>query len=178
MELQNIIDKAVASGFDSVEVIVNSSKEATIDLFNGEVEKNFIGEVSKYTVKAILNGKKAMFSFEDENLDVDFIVSKLVQNVKAITTDEVSSIFAGSEKYPTLNKVESDYKNISASEKIDLIKSVYNKAKGYDPRLVNFPYCEYMEASNRREVLNSKGLHLVREIEYGGAILSLALIFL
>ena len=53
MELQNIIDKAVASGFDSVEVIVNSSKEATIDLFNGEVEKNFIGEVSKYTVKAI-----------------------------------------------------------------------------------------------------------------------------
>ena len=172
MELQKILDKAVEAGFDSVEVIVNSSKEATIYLFNGEVEKNFIGEVSKYTVKAILNGKKAMFSFENENLDVDFIVSKLTQNIQSVTTDEVSSIFAGSEKYPTLAKVESDFKDVSASEKIELIKKVYNKAKSYDSRLVNFPYCEYMEASNKREVLNSKGLHLVKEIEYGGAILS------
>ena len=172
MNLQKIIDKALKVGFEDVEVVVSTSNEKTINLFNGEVEKNFIGNSCTYTVKGILNGKKAVFNFEDENVDCDFVVSKLYENVGVITTDESSSIFEGSEKYATLNKVDGGFKNVPTSDKIELLKTVYNTAKEYDSRLINFPYCEYIEAYDKREVVNSKGLNLSREIEYGGVILS------
>lgn len=172
MELQKIIDKAINVGFDDVEVIESSSNETTINLFNGEVEKNFIGSDVRYTIKGILNGKKAVFSFENKDIDCDFVVNKLKENVGFITAKEESSIFEGSKEYATLNKVDSGFKEKTTSEKIELLKKVYETAKGYDERLVNFPHCEYIEVSSKRVVCNSKGLKLSKEIEYGGVVLS------
>ena len=171
-KIYNIIDEVKNASFDDVEVIVNTSKEISIDLFNGEVEKNFIGSNSSYTVKGIKDGKKAIFNFENEDIDPKFIASKLLDNVKYITSDEVSAIFEGSKEYASLEKIDGGFKNKTNEEKIELLKEVYKIAKNYDERLVNFPHCEYMEVSNERKVVNSKGLNLSREIEYGGIVLS------
>ena len=171
MDFQKLIDKALAAGFEDVEIVSSSSQEVEISLQNGVVEKNFNGASNSVTVKAIKNSKMTIFNLEDDNADVDQIVAKMIENAAVLTTDEEFSIFAGSKEYPTLEKVESDFGKKTVAEKIELLTSMYEKAKGYDPRLVAFPYCSYVEETNKREVLNSKGLHLVREGQYGGAFL-------
>ncbi len=171
MDFQKLIDKALEAGFEDVEIVSSSSKEIEIALNNGEVEKNFNGAGSSTTIKAIINNKMTIFNLEDENADIDAVVAKMKDNVSVLTTDEEFSIFAGSKTYPTLEKVKGGFDEKTAAEKLELINKVYENAKNYDPRLVAFPHCSYIEEYSKREVLNSKGLHLVREREYGGAII-------
>ena len=171
MDFQKLIDKALAAGFQDVEVIASTSKEIEISLNNGAVEKNFNGSGSVYTVRAIIDSKMTTFTFENENEDFDFIISKMKENLLSLTTDEEFTIFAGSKEYPTLEKEDGKFDEKSASEKLELIQKVYEKAKGYDSRIVNFPYCQYIEETSKKEVVNSKGLHLSKEIQYGGAML-------
>lgn len=172
MDFRKLIDKAIAAGFEDVEVIVNSGKEISINLHNGEVEKNFNGNSSTVTVRAIINKKMTSFTFENSNENIDFVIQKMKENHASLTTDEEFTIYEGSKEYPVLEKIDGKFEKRSALDKLELIKKVYDTAKNYDSRLVNFPYCNYIEESNKREVINSKGLHLVKENHYGGVILS------
>lgn len=169
MDFQKLIDKALAAGFEDVEIVSSSSQEVEISLQNGVVEKNFNGSSNSVTVKALKNNKMTIFNLEDQNIDLDQVVAKMNENISVLTTEEEFSIFAGSKEYPTLETVESDFGEKSASEKLELMTTIFERAKGYDPRLVAFPYCSYIEEYSKREMLNSKGLHLVREGQYGGA---------
>jgi len=171
MDLQKLIDKALAAGFEDVEVTSSSSKEVEISLNNGDVEKNFNGSLTAFTVRAIINNKMTSFYFENEDEDIDYIINKMKENVISLTTDEEFTIFEGSAKYPTLEEIDGKFDEKSSLEKLELIQSVYEKAKNYDERLVNFPHCSYIEESKTKEVLNSKGLHLNKKTHYGGLLL-------
>ncbi len=171
MDLQKLIDKALEVGFEDVEIIASSSKEVEISLNNGQIEKNFAGSGTVFTIRAIINSKMTSFTFENENEDVDYIVNKMKENINVLTTDEEFTIFEGSENYPKLVKEDGKFSEKTSGEKIELLQQIYQTAKQYDSRLVNFPHCSYIEESSKREVINSKGLHLSKEIQYGGAVL-------
>lgn len=104
-----------------------------------------------------------MGSASTEAFDDD-AVRQLIDGVKEsatlLETDEQDEIFAGEERYPTIEKEESDVATTSAEAKIEKCLKLEALAKAADPRIVRVPSA--MVASSSSEVIlrNSYGLNL------------------
>ena len=147
--LKKIINRAKEFGFQDVEIVENVSEEVTINLFNGEIDKNFSGSTKNYVLKGLLNGQMAITRFQKNDLDltdreIDNIINKLRDNAEAMNAKEQSFIYEGSKKYPEIKKLETDLKNITPKQKIKLLKQLEKECFGRDERIELLPYLEYI----------------------------------
>ena len=171
MDFQKLINLAKQEQIEDIEVYCSESKTLTINLFNGEVEKTNINNSKVMSVRAIYNGKMTYLTYEDEDMCPCKIVSKLKENAGSLTTQEEFEIFAGSESYPELAKVEGGFDKVSIADKVNLLKEAEKEAKGLDPRVILLPNCSYSESTQKTTIVNSKGLNLTKGVEYAYIVL-------
>lgn len=171
LNINELIKKAQASGISDIEVYNSIAKTTSISLFNGEVDKSSIESSNTYSVRAIYNGKMASLTFENESLDLDLVVKKLIENAKVLTTTDEVEIFAGSKEYPTVERPDGKFKAHSITEKIELLKETERIAKSMDSRIALVNYCQYQEEKGETRIINSKGLNLKKGAEYAALVL-------
>lgn len=172
---KKIIDRALEFGFQDVEIVENISEEVSINLFNGQIEKNFCGSSKDYVLKGLLDGQMAITRFQknDEDLsqkEIDNIINKLRDNAKSMNAKDASFIYEGSKSYPEIKKVESDISSIDAKQKIKLLKQVEKECFAKDERIELIPMLSYMEQKESTRIVNSKGLDISKDVEYCGVI--------
>lgn len=166
MNYQLLISKALNAGFTDFEVYSAKSSLMTLSVFNGEVDKTEIKDSQSYTVRGIYNNKMAYFSFENEDIDFDKLISTLKENAISLNSKEESEIYQGDERYPEGRPLKGSFQNIEVSKKVELLKSLDKQVRAKDARIVNVPYCRYNEVVSKVEIVNSKGLNLSKENEY------------
>lgn len=171
MDFKLLINKALESGFSDFEVYSSKSTSTTLSIFNGEVDKTEIKDSLSFTVRGIYNEKMAYLSFENEEEDIEGIIKKLKANAISLNSKEEYEIYAGDKEYPESRKLTGSFSNIPTSTKIDLLKSLEKQVKGFDPRIVNVPYCRYVESVGSVAIVNSKGLDVSKSHEYGYVVL-------
>ena len=172
---KKIIERALEFGFQDVEIVENVSEEVSINLFNGQVEKNFCGSSKNYVLKGLLNGQMAVTRFQKNDCDltskeIDAIINKLRDNAETMTAKEQSFIYEGSKSYPEVKKVESDLAEVNAKQKIKLLKQVEKECFAKDERIELIPMLTYMEQKESTHIVNSKGLDISKDVEYCGVI--------
>lgn len=165
-DYQLFIKKALKAGFSEIEIVESGRSGLELAVFNGKVENNTTSKLDTISIRAIYNTKMAYFNIEDLDLDEDMILEKLKENALSINSEDEVEIFAGSEKYPTLKKVEKDFDKHSLKEKIDLLLDVEKKIKAVDKRIVVVPEVAYEESGNYTKIINSKGLDIKKSVDF------------
>lgn len=166
MDSKLLINKAINEGFSDFEVYSSKSTSTTLSIFNGNVDKTEIKDSLSFTVRGIYNNKMAYLSFENEDEDLDAVISTLKANAISLNTKEEFEIYAGDENYPDSRELRGSFKNIPTNKKVELLKELEKKVKEYDARIVNVPYCRYNEATSSVEIVNSKGLNVSKANEF------------
>ena len=143
MNYQELIKRALDEGFTDIEIYSQHQKGLSISVFDGAIDKNTMNNTISYSIRGIYNDKMAYVTSEDPNEDIDFIIQKLKENAKVLTTDEEFEIFAGSRDYKVIEKEYSDFYLINPKVKVDMLKKLESLVKQKDPRIVFVPYCRY-----------------------------------
>jgi len=171
MNFEVFIQKAMTKGLSAVEIYHTASEETMISLFNGAVDKAEIKNSNVYSVRGIYKGKMAYVTFENEAEDSDNLIAKLIENAESLTTDEEFEIFAGSKEYPKWEIVDGGFSQATMTDKIKLIKDVEHIASNMDKRVTFLPYCGYSEEKVSTRIVNSYGLDIAKNYQYGVLVL-------
>lgn len=174
--LKKIINRALELGFSDYQIVVTEDNTNEINLFRGNVEKNFTGMDTTYYLKGIINNKLSVYTLAKNNCDltdeeIDDILLKQKENVLSINSKDVFSIFEGSKEYPKIPKKESNIGTLSVEDRINLLKKLESSVYKYDSRIELVAMCEFVEETNKLRIVNSKGLDLSNENQYFYVIL-------
>ena len=146
--LNEVLAAAKAAGIDPAEVYYHGGDSFNVSALDGEISDYKVASSCGVSLRGQYNGK--MGSASTEAFDAD-AVRQLIDGVKEsatlLETDEQDEIFAGEERYPTIEKEESDVATTSAEAKIEKCLKLEALAKA---------------ASSSSEVIlrNSYGLNL------------------
>ncbi len=170
MTFKQIIARGLELGLEAVEIYATTSESNTLKLDEGKLESYNIQNIFGVSIRGLLNGK--MGYVYTETLDeeaIEQVLKQLVENVKLINATEEEFIFAGGATYQDVPAIKADYKNHSTSEKIALLKELETSTKAVSDKIVKIGYCQYSENLEKVEIINSKGLDLMREFSYMSA---------
>ncbi len=135
--LNEVLAAAKAAGIDPAEVYYHGGDSFNVSALDGEISDYKVASSCRVSLRGQYNGK--MGSASTEAFDAD-AVRQLIDGVKEsatlLETDEQDEIFAGEERYPTIEKEESDVATTSAEAKIEKCLKLEALAKAADPRIV------------------------------------------
>ena len=138
--LNEVLAAAKAAGIDPAEVYYHGGDSFNVSALDGEISDYKVASSCGVSLRGQYNGK--MGSASTEAFDDD-AVRQLIDGVKEsatlLETDEQDEIFAGEERYPTIEKEESDVATTSAEAKIEKCLKLEALAKAADPRIVRVP---------------------------------------
>lgn len=166
LDYKKLIEVAKQAGLEEVEIVESASKELELNFFNGALENNTVSDITKVTVKGLLNGKLGVYDLENLDTPYEEIVEVVKRNASCNNSNEISEIYEGSKEYPVIETVESDFDNYSIEEKINLLASMEKELKAKDPRIVYIPHLQYAETEDSKRILNSKGLDVCKSNKY------------
>ena len=166
MDNTKLFALAKERGLDDLQIVSDTADSFTLVYFGGHVEKNETSSLSTCTVSAVLNGQKAVFRVEDMDMPEEEIIASLYDSASHMQNAELNEIFAGSDEYPQVECVRGDFHDIPIRDKVELLASIERKIKEKEPRVVQIPEIEYMEAVTSRSIVNSRGLDISKKNEY------------
>ena len=107
--LNEVLAAAKAAGIDPAEVYYHGGDSFNVSALDGEISDYKVASSCGVSLRGMFGGK--MGSASTEAFDAD-AVRQLIDGVKEsatlLETDEQDEIFAGEERYPTIEKEESD----------------------------------------------------------------------
>ena len=163
MDYQKLIKRANELGFSGIEVYETKSRNLSLGVFNGNVDKNEFSNTSNISIRAIFDGKMANFSLENIDEDIDFVLNNLKANALSLTTEEQFVIYPGDKIYPEVRTDVHDFNSFSNLDKIELLKTVEKKIKEADNRIIHVAICRYSEDESSVKIVNSLGLDVKKE---------------
>lgn len=167
MTLQEIINRGLSLGLEAVELYASTTESNTIKLDEGKLSSYNIKELFSVSIRGLKDGKMGYVTIETLDDDaVEDALQKLITIVNVLDSTEPEFMFEGGATYTNVRALESDYKTVPTTKKIDLLKKLNNALLAKSDKIVKVGYCVYSETSSKVEILNSKGLNLSRENSY------------
>ena len=163
MEFSKIIEKGLALGISEIELYVQSSESNNIKLLKGKDETYNLSKLNSLTIRGLYNDKMAVVSTENVDEEtIDALLHQLVENSKVLTSPEKEFIFPGGAHYEEVEGLKADYEEYSFEQKVALLKEMEERALAGDPRIRQVGHNNFTEAKEKVEIINSKGVKLVR----------------
>lgn len=167
MEFSKIIEKGLALGISEIEIYAESSVSNNIKLQKGKVETYNLSSLKSVAIRGCYEGKMATVSTENVSEEaVESLLHQLIENSKVLNAPEKEFIFAGGAKYENVEPLVANYDNYSFEQKVELLKEMESKALARDKRIRQVGQCNFTEAKQKVEIINSKGVNLVSEQSY------------
>ncbi len=167
MNYELLIKKAKEKNITEVEIYSQHRQGLDISLFNGKVDKYVMNDTTGIAVRGIYENQMGYVSSENLNDDnIDFIIQKLKDNARALTSKEMGVIFEGSKSYPEVKSIDESFLKINPQEKIEVLKKLEETIKGKDPRITSLGHCIYKETKIDTIIKNSKGLNIAKSDSY------------
>lgn len=171
MTYQEIINRALELGISEVELYASTSESNNYNVEGGKLDTLNKKTLFSLSIRGIYNDKMCYVSTESlEKEDIELVLHSLIENAKCLTTPEKEFIFAGGAKYKEVKELTSNYKEVPTSKKIEMLKKLEKDLKATDKKIAKVSDCSYSEASQKIEIINSKGVNLSRKGSYISAV--------
>ena len=150
---------------DEVEMMMQRSKNFSINVYESELEKYLLSEDGGYAFRGKVKGK--MGSVYTELLDPDLIeelVDTLVENAEAIDSADPVFLYSG-----TGEPLESDLRKENdgnETEKIKFAMDLEKAALQFDPRIHKVNNSFFAEQESEYQLMNSHGLACSEQDRY------------
>lgn len=166
MEFTKIKELASSLNIEEVEVYRVKNTENEISTYNGDVSKNQISSLDVMALRGVYNNHIATVYVEDNSeAAVVKALGDLKDNASLIEKTEPYFIYEGSDSYPEIKKVKSDFDLFTQEDKINLCTDLEAKMKSLDKR-ISQTEVEYAEASKSVTIINSNGLDVSTSNDY------------
>ena len=162
MNNQKWIDYALGQGFEAFEIYQLLEQTKSVSWFGGQRDSFVTSRVLGTSLRGTVNGKLANYSVEDpSDSNMEKVISDMKAQAEAITSDEEAII----RKPEETEKVESTKKWVKPSneEITKVLALVEEKAKAYDPRIVQVAGVSWEETKRTRIIVNSNGMNVEDE---------------
>ncbi len=152
-------------GVEEVEMMMQRSKNFSINVYESELEKYLISEDGGYAFRGKSNGK--MGSVYTELLDLELIeelVAALIENADAIDSVDPEFLYPGSGQ-----RMESDLRQENdgtEAEKIKFAMALEAAAVQYDSRIHKVSNSFFAEQESEYQLMNSHGLACSEQDRY------------
>lgn len=167
MTYQDIIKRGLELGLEAVEVYASNSESNTLKLNDGELESYNVKEIFGVSIRGLYQGKMGYVYTETlEDEEVEQVLKALVTNVQMLDATEPEFMFDGNATYQDVPAIQSDYKEHSTSEKLDMLKKLEKDTLSVSEKITKVGYCQYSESSSKVEIVNSYGLNLSKSSSY------------
>ncbi len=167
MTYQEIINLGLKKGISEIELYAKTTTDKTLKVFNGNLESYNAKELYSLSIRGLYNSKMGYASCESlDEAVINEALDKLITSCGLITSTEIEEIFGEIVEYEKLEEVVSDVDDYPLSEKIDLLKALEKETLEADERIKQIGYCQYVETFGKVEIINSKGINLVRNYSY------------
>jgi len=154
-----ILDSAKASGLASVEVLATRAFATSVRANTGQVEQFQISDSSGIGVRVVLRGAVGHAYTEDRTPEA---LTRCLEEAAANAAVADPREHAGIAHHPEPPMVGGLYSEglagVGALAKIEAALAAERAARERDPRIVNVPYCQYLDNERQVLVANSAGL--------------------
>ncbi|SHG36541.1 TldD/PmbA family protein [Ornithinibacillus halophilus] len=164
MELTNFRDQLFAKGeklgITDLEVYYEKQDSFSCKVFKGEVDGYESSSVRGVSVRGVYQDK--MGYAYTEKLDeesVSFLLNSVQENA-ALMEEEPEELFEGNVDYQDYDFFSPALTDVSAEEKLALVKEIEAKILAYDERVVQVGYAALSDQSIEKAIFNNKGLAL------------------
>ncbi|MDD7735653.1 MAG: TldD/PmbA family protein [Bacilli bacterium] len=166
MNYNKFFEKANEVGLEALELSITKSKKFSFGLFKNEIDSYSISDSYRLSARGIYNGKLGYATSEKIDAStVDYIINHIKENATFNTSEDKPFIFPGSKKYNRKNVFSKKLANMSANEKINIVKKLDLAVKQKDQR-INEVETQYQEETEEYILLNSFGLKLSSKQNY------------
>ena len=166
MKFKKIEEIAKKLGIEEVEVYRVDTTSNELNTYNSTVNKNEISHLDVMAVRGVYNKQLATVYVEDISIEaITKALEALKENARLIEKKVPYVIYGGSDSYPEIKKVKSDFNKFTQEEKIKLCFDTEEYMKTLDPRITQTEM-EYSETSKTLSIINSNGLDVQTSNEY------------
>ncbi|MGE7835405.1 TldD/PmbA family protein [Viridibacillus arvi] len=161
---EKLLQKAMDAGFKEAEVFYEKAESFQCMIFEGEIDSYETSVDGGLSLRGLYNGKMGYAYTEKIDEDsISFLIDNAKANAELLDEDDGTDIFDGSSEYTNYQSYSEELANVQIPEKISLIKSIEEKIRAYDPRIVTLDYCGLQDFSGEQSLANSKGLSLTEK---------------
>lgn len=165
MNKQALIEKALASGIDTIEIYTQKSSKETIEIYDQKVDNFTIAQSGGIAIRGLYNGKLGnCFIEEDNDENFDLIINTIKSNATLIENDDIVKIYEGSKEYPTIESTK--LIQTSTEEKINFLKEIETKLSKADKRIVQVMGTMIQTQQVEVNITNSLGMDITKNEEY------------
>lgn len=158
---QQLLQDALHAGFSEVELYYEQKESFQCKIFDGELDSYETSEDGGLGLRGLYDGKMGYSYTEKMDEDsISFLIESAKANAAILDEDDGSNIFKGSKDYQKHCFYSEELAKVQIPEKIELLRSIEEKVRSYDERIVTLDDCILYDFSTERSLANSKGLFL------------------
>ena len=172
MNKQKWIEIAAEKGLSAFEIYQELSSERNVTWYAGQMDTFVTSRVLGTALRGIYEGKMANLALEKaEDEDAEKLIDQLIEQAKTVSTKETDTLRAPEEVTPLPEKklVQPTMDEIACA-----LKTIEEKAKNYDERILQVSRLSWSEEASRREITNSLGMDVADETRTQVLMLGLA----
>lgn len=160
------VEKGLKKGLTDIEIYATNSSSLSLEIYEGQVEKNEVSQVNIALIKGIYNGKAAKVKVENySDESIDFMLDALIDAASNVTANEPALIYEGSNEYHLVDEKLFDFDSVEPSRKLELLLEIEAGIKKNE-LLDKVETVSYSETESKTVIVNSKGLNLAKHHRY------------
>lgn len=158
---EKLFTKAKSYGFSECEIFYYFSKNTSISIFKGELEKFQNNSSCGISFRGIFNGKMG-YSYTEciSNKSIDRLVNQAMQNAQIITSKDQEFIYEGSPEYPNIKNFYQNIENVTTDDMLKKCLEMEGTVLAYSSLITSCNSCSITKTSTETFISNTKGLNL------------------
>jgi len=173
MNFKKLFEAGHQAGITDMELYLVEDENFTCRVFEQEIDSYSVSTTKGLSLRGLYQDK--MGYAYTENVDdsaIDFLIKGVTHNASVIENDDKEEIYAGSASYIKLNLYQTELEEISATDKINFLKTVESECLNLDSRVKSVNYCLFANETQHVTLKNSKGLDLQQKRNYAYSYVS------
>ncbi len=165
-DYQKFFEKAKEEHLEALELSITKSRHFSFSLFRHEIDSYQIADSFLLEARGIYQGKIGYA--RSEKLDrstAEYIIHHIKENASLSTSEDAPEIFAGSKEYHKKNIYSRKLANMSADDKIAIIKELDAKIREKSDKITEVETF-FEESESDFTLINSYGLKLTSKNNY------------
>lgn len=136
INFKKYFEEAKKNNIEPYQISYVSSIGYAVEIFNGEIDTQIIGNEMDISAKGIVNGKQGSFATDAiDKLAPSLMAKKVKENAIYGKEDREDNYFKGGMKYKKAKCSLKEFKTATIKELTDFALEIYNNVKGRDERV-------------------------------------------